>query len=327
MSDKDDQQQLEAMGRDLGEAIATSFGSQFQKIVCFILDEKTDAIRGIFQGKNSFYQFSLPPRNILTYSELALKVRSDSLADPYWQGRAEVQKRYRHDGRQIKKNCNPAVSVPCGEACIPRGAICHQGLPTAQQARVVAVRTILKASRAVARAAAVVALGVGTAALAAYAVKKAGDANLGDKVRRAAESFGMTPDAIQGVQDFTAQVADAALPKRVSEAIANGRNVAVARVQAKSMNFLDRTKMKATIAAREYVNNWRAAPVETAMAHASVGLLLYGAEQAGEHLGYIPRGSLERSVGSEAMKERMSKIKMPSRSTPKVNNRNPEWGA
>lgn len=326
MPEANEFQTVEQVKDDLGEVIKSQFGKGFQSVTCFVFEEDTEAIKGIFQGNRTFWNFSISSNEVLSYSKLGLNFRMDS-NDAFWQG-VRMVRRGRYDGVQIKKNCKPGVSVPCGESCIPIGAICHEGLPSSQQVKTRAVRALLKASRKVAKAAAVVALGVGMTALAAYAAKKAQDGNLGEKVRRTAEGVGMKRETVESIQSFTSQVAEASLPKPIGEAIRAGREkAAAAKAEAKiPKTLLGKMSQNVQIEARKYVEKWKRAPVQTAMAHASVGLLLYGTGRAAENLGYIPEGSVERAVGAEAMRERMSERTRTRTEPSRVTSRTTSWG-
>lgn len=281
-----DRRHVQKLGNDLKQVIASIYGSGVKRVMGYELNEGTDALEGVFEGKDGFYQFELTSRNILSYEQIRYKAPLDRLDDPFWQGFV------RNDGPQVKKNC--VESIPCGEGCIPYGTICHQGVPTAQQARVMAVRAALKMSRKLARAAAAVAVTAGITALSVYAMRKAHDAKLGERVQRAAESMGMSQEGIHKLRSFAS---DVAARMKAPDPLVSAMKPDTKAIEAKhfqSLSLPEKISKKAGDAIQAYTKAWQEAPVATATAHISTGLLLYG--------------TTERVVGPEKMARKRAEV-------------------
>lgn len=298
-----EQEQLRKINSDLGMASQMVFG-KIDRVIASVPDG--EKVLGIFKAQNNFYSFEISADNKISYSRLQFRrSRTDS---------------YRTDGVLAKKRCK--VGDPCGSSCIPKGTVCHLGLPTAGQAKVAAVRAAYKASSKLVRTATKAAVVAGVAAIGAYVAQKAQDPQTQQKVSQALKSLNVPSDTQKKIQGFVSDVKTKVSPNSQSNASVNPRK----------LTPVESAKLKVKLAVDEYVQAWKHAPAQTAMQHLSVGVLLVSAEQIGEQLGYIPRGTLENSLNASAVKSKVGagvnaiKSRFKKKQGFKVNSRTTSYG-
>ncbi len=252
------------------------------KIIASAIDED-ESIVGIFQAiaDKTYYNFEIDPDDELSYSLLVKPQRRDS---------------YYADGLLLKKKCK--TGIPCGSSCIPKGTVCHIGLPTTGQAKTALVRKLYKASSKVARAAGKVALMAGVGMVAAYAVSKAQSPEGQKKLAAAANAVGLDKDKQDKLRNFASDVAK---HSRAPESV-----VSALKAPPKKPTFNDKVRN----ATKAYAESWKNAPVKTSMAHLGAGL---AAVSGAEALGYLPPNSVMNgvrgAVGKEAMERRTTNFK------------------
>ncbi|MBD1995401.1 hypothetical protein H6G00_01980 [Leptolyngbya sp. FACHB-541] len=297
-----EQAQLRSLGRSLQEILGSVFSKgRINKVHGFTADKRGNII-GVFSSGRDIYNFTITKDDKVSYKEVGAESRNDSYH--YKLGRWLASQR--SDGMMIKKNCT--VGEECGDACIPKGAVCHQGIPTAQQAKTAATRAVLKTGSQIARAATLMALAAGATAIAAYAASKVDPEQVRRGIQQAARKVGLSGENLTAAQDFAGKLVGITPPDR--------------------RNPLQKVGDTIQAAGREYVELWQKAPVDTAIAHLSVGLVLYSVEQISENLGYIPQGTLHQTISKEAVSERFAQPSRPSQpATPRVNSRSNSWGA
>lgn len=293
----EDLDKLRAIASVITPVIKSQFGNKPIKVLACAIDER-DRLQGFFQSLNdkTYWSFQIDADDELTYSEVGTK-RFDA---------------WHFDGLLLKKRCK--IGVPCGSGCIPKGTVCHIGLPTAGQAKTALIRKIYKSSARVARAAGKVALAAGVGMLAAYAIKHANSPEGQKRIGQAASAVGLNDEAKTKLRNFASEVAKhSKAPDSVVEAL---------KAPAPKPTFNDKVKA----ATKAYAQSWKNAPVKTSMAHLGAGLAVVG---SAEMLGYLPQGSVmtgvKNAVGKEAMQRRYKNFQK-RREGFKVKTRNPGHG-
>lgn len=306
----DDKSKLKQINLTLKGVIEKSFG-KVDRMLASVIDG--DEVLGVFQRKKEYYSFEISAKNKLSYELIQFK---SSRSDSY---RADS---YRADGVLLKKKCKKGVQ--CGSSCIPKGTVCSLGLPTAEQAKVAAVRKVYKGSSKLARLAGKIALATGTAMVGAYLAKKAQDPKVQQKVSNALKSVGADSQVQKKIQG---------LVSNISSQVKDKTGIQVPDVQPyKKLTPMQNLQLKAREAVREYTDSWKYAPGKTAMKHLSAGVLLISAEQLGERLGYIPEGTLEKNLNANAVKEKVGagvdavKNKFSKKKPYTVNSRTTSYG-
>lgn len=303
----DESQALLKLSIRLKIALQSVLGQKVDKIVGFALDEN-DNILGVGIYRNQPFQFEISNNNKISYKVLQLNLKSTESPNIL------TFEQSRTDGILLKKKCK--VGIPCGSTCIPKGTVCQTGLPTASQAMTGTVRAILKGSSKLARAAGAIALAAGTSMIAAYAINKVDGKQVSQKINQAANSIGLSGDSALRLRKFTADVAQKA-----------GASKEIVNEIAPRKTFKEEIRQMV----KDYQQSWKTAPVKNSITHLSIGLMVGGSSiKAGEALGYIPEGSVGRTInnaiGAKAIKNRVNRFKS-NREPYKIKTRSTSYGA